>query len=207
MKLGLPHAKSMRPTVLRPIRRQPSDPVAWGMAPGSKPGLVVFDFELSVLPRTPSERREFRPKGYTVDELPIDARDYRELAADIVSAYVSHNALSYTDLPKLLAETHNQLRALATPQVVTPSKSPTPAIPVGRSIRPDAIVCLYCGKPFKSLKRHIGAYHQVSADEYRRAFSLPFDYPMVSSAYSAARSELALKIGLGRRRATTKSKK
>ncbi len=141
-----------------------------------------------------------------MDKLPIDAHDYRELAADIVSAYVSHNALSYTDLPKLLIETHNQLRALANPKVLTPPKSLTPAVPVGRSIRPNAIYCLYCGKPFISLKRHLGADHQVSADDYRRAFGLPPDYPMVSPAYSVARSELAKKIGRGRKRTATKSK-
>ena len=135
-----------------------------------------------------------------MDELSSDLPDYRELAADIVSAYVSHNTLSYTDLPKLLTETHNQLRALATSHIVTPApQPPTPAVQIGRSIRPEAISCLYCGKPFKSLKRHLTADHDISPDGYRATFGLPFDYPMVAPAYSAVRSELAKKFGLGRK--------
>ena len=38
--------------------------------------------------------------------------DLVDLSADIVCAYVSHNALSVTDLPKLIADVHAALRAL-----------------------------------------------------------------------------------------------
>lgn len=135
-----------------------------------------------------------------MDEKPYDLPDYRELAADIVSAYVSHNALSHTDLPKLLSETHNQLRALAASQIVTtPPPPPPPAVSIGKSVKPEAIVCLYCGGSFKSLKRHLMTEHDDSPDEYRMTFGLAHDYPMVAPAYSAARSDLAKKIGLGRK--------
>ena len=38
--------------------------------------------------------------------------DLVELSADIVCAYVSHNALSPTDLPRLIAEVHVALKGL-----------------------------------------------------------------------------------------------
>lgn len=38
--------------------------------------------------------------------------DLIELSTEIVSAYVSHNAVSPGDLPKLIAEVHAALRAL-----------------------------------------------------------------------------------------------
>ena len=170
----------------------------WGVDPGwiapCSPHLIMNSWNFFVSLR----RGKSSAKGYTVDDLPSDLRDYRELAADIVSAYVSHNALSPTDLPKLLTETHNQLRTLATGQVVEPPpKRLTPAVPIGKSITSTAITCLYCGKTFTSIKRHLSADHQASPSDYRATFGLPPDYPMVTSSYSAARSELAKKIGLG----------
>jgi predicted transcriptional regulator len=39
----------------------------------------------------------------------------------------------------------------------------------------------------------------MSPDEYRKKWGLPSDYPMVAPKYAAVRSELAKKIGLGRK--------
>ena len=49
--------------------------------------------------------------------------DLIELSADIVSAYVSHNAVSLTDLPKLIADVHGALRGLQTNEGPCLSKS------------------------------------------------------------------------------------
>ena len=75
-----------------------------------------------------------------------------------------------------------------------------PAVPIKRSVQPDYIVCLDDGKKFKSLKRHIRVAFGLTPDEYRQRWNLPYDYPMVAPNYSSARSALAKKIGLGRRR-------
>jgi predicted transcriptional regulator len=39
----------------------------------------------------------------------------------------------------------------------------------------------------------------MTPDEYRRKWGLSSDYPMVAPKYAARRSELAKKIGLGRK--------
>ena len=52
------------------------------------------------------------------------------------------------------------------------------------------------GKPYKSLKRHLGT-RGLTPEDYRAKWGLPSDYPMVHPAYSAQRSELARAIGLG----------
>ncbi|MFX5084870.1 MucR family transcriptional regulator, partial [Acinetobacter baumannii] len=38
-------------------------------------------------------------------------------------------------------------------------------------------------------------------DEYRAKWGLPAEYPMVAPNYAKARSEMATKLGLGRKRA------
>ena len=79
------------------------------------------------------------------------------------------------------------------------SRSWEPAVTVKKSIAPDAVTCLVCGKKFKSLKRHLQAVHQLSPREYRDAFKLKSDYPLVAPAYAARRSDLAKSLGLGRK--------
>lgn len=122
-----------------------------------------------------------------------------ELSASLVGAYVSHNALSVNDLPKLIAQVHQALAALGGPVPVETAPELKPAVPVKKSITPDYLICLEDGKKFKSLKRHLRTEYDMSPDEYRARWGLPPDYPMVAPSYSEARSALAKSIGLGRK--------
>jgi predicted transcriptional regulator len=74
-----------------------------------------------------------------------------------------------------------------------------PAIAINKSVKHNTITCLCCGKAFKSIKRHLGNAHQMTPDDYRNHFSLPHGYPMVAPGYSRERSNIALKLGLGRK--------
>ncbi|HXQ47053.1 MAG TPA: MucR family transcriptional regulator, partial [Caulobacteraceae bacterium] len=78
-----------------------------------------------------------------------------------------------------------------------PAEPPRPAVSIKKSITPDYLICLEDGRRFKSLKRHLRSKYGLSAEAYRAKWGLPKDYPMVAPAYSAARSILAKKIGLG----------
>lgn len=122
-----------------------------------------------------------------------------ELCVEIVSAYVSHNALSPADLPKLIGEVYSALRRLTMPVVVELVETLKPAVSIRKSVTPDFIICLEDGKQFKSLKRHLRTTYEMSPDEYRSKWSLPSDYPMVAPNYSARRSALAKTNGLGRK--------
>ncbi len=129
-----------------------------------------------------------------------DADSYIELAADIVSAYVSNNAVSANELVTLLAEVHGALQRVDKGEaevVVEPLK---PAVPPKKSVMPDYIVCLEDGKKFKSLKRHLRTQYNLTPEAYREKWGLPADYPMVAPNYAAARSALAKEMGLGQQR-------
>ncbi len=122
-----------------------------------------------------------------------------ELTAEIVSAYVSHNAISADKLPELIGSVYAALGK--TPgQDVEPEKAELiPAVSIKKSVTPDHIICLEDGKKFKSLKRHLSASYNLTPDEYRAKWNLPGDYPMVAPAYAATRSNLAKNMGLGRK--------
>jgi predicted transcriptional regulator len=120
------------------------------------------------------------------------------LAADIVSAHVSHNSVSPNDLPTLIRSVYASLSALGEPEAPVEEKR-EPAVSVRSSVKADAITCLDCGAKLKMLKRHLSTDHNLSPEEYRARWSLPASYPLVAPDYAAKRKELAVRIGLGRK--------
>ncbi len=130
-----------------------------------------------------------------------EARSSEELlrlGADIVSAYVSRNAVPADAVPDIIRSVHGALESLGRAAPAVPEERPKPAVPIGRSVQHDFIVCLEDGKKLKMLKRYLRSRFDMSPDEYRRRWGLPPDYPMVAPAYAARRSDFAKKIGLGR---------
>lgn len=129
-----------------------------------------------------------------------DSNLFIDLAADIVSAYVSNNSVPVADLPSLIGNVHAALQRVASDQGLPAAEPQKPAVPVKRSVMPDFIVCLEDGKKFKSLKRHLRTQYDMTPEQYREKWGLPPDYPMVAPNYAAARSELARQMGLGQQR-------
>ena len=123
-----------------------------------------------------------------------------ELTVDIVSAYASNNAVVRADLPDLIDQTFNALREAEAKETQPIQEELDPAVSIKKSVTPDYIICLEDGKQFKSLKRHLRNSFDLTPDEYREKWGLPYDYPMVAPNYAARRSALAKKMGLGRKR-------
>ena len=128
--------------------------------------------------------------------------NYIELAADIVSAYVSNNPVPANELSSLIQEVHTALLRVTSGASAAPvsSEAQKPAIAVKKSLNNDYIICLEDGKKFKSLKRHLRTQYNMSPEEYRDKWGLPPDYPMVAPNYAKARSNLAKQMGLGQQR-------
>jgi predicted transcriptional regulator len=136
---------------------------------------------------------------YSVPES-LEQTTLAELTAEIVSAYVSHNQITPPEFGTLLGAVASELLKVGTRAEQSLEMKPAPAVPVRRSIRSDHLVCLACGKPPKTLKRHLGAAHGLTPAQYRERFELKADYPMIAPSYARQRSELALQIALGRPR-------
>jgi predicted transcriptional regulator len=127
-----------------------------------------------------------------------ESPDQISLAAEIVAAYVSNNSVPTGDLANLIHAVHAALFKLGAVTAVPEPEALVPAVPIRRSITPGYIICLEDGKKFKSLRRHL-ASHGMTPEQYRLKWSLPKNYPMVAADYTASRSALAKKIGLGRK--------
>lgn len=129
-----------------------------------------------------------------------------KVTADVVSAYLSNNNISATEVPDFI---QNVFAALT--QIVSSennggrvaNSNQKPAVPIKKSIHPDYLICLEDGKKFKTLKRHLSAHYGMTPEEYRAKWGLPPDYPMTASSYSERRASIAkeTRLGLSRRKA------
>jgi predicted transcriptional regulator len=124
--------------------------------------------------------------------------DYTALTADVVSAFVSHNAVRAADLSDLISSVHGALQGLKAPQQAEPEKR-EPPVSIKKSITPDFLISLEDGRRYKSLRRHL-ATRGLTPEQYREKWGLPRDYPMVAPNYAKQRSELAKALGLGQLR-------
>ena len=123
-----------------------------------------------------------------------------ELTADVVAAYVSNNPVPAAELPNLIADVHAALGRVGGAAEAPVAEKQKPAVNPKKSVHDDHIICLEDGKKFKSLKRHLMTHYGLTPDAYREKWGLDATYPMVAPNYALARSALAKKMGLGRKR-------
>ena len=131
--------------------------------------------------------------------------DILTLAAEITAAYLGNSThVKAEEIPAIIKSIRLALsESDSAPEADIPASATGPApkmhgATVKKSITPDALISFIDNKPYKTLKRHLSRHgHDIKS--YREAFGLPPDYPSVAPNYSAARSEMARKIGLGAR--------
>jgi len=124
-------------------------------------------------------------------------KNFIDLTANIVSAYVSNNPTPASDIPGLIGQVHAALVRVSTGRLEAPPEPVKPAVSIKKSVTAEYLVCLEDGKRFKSLKRHLRTQYNMTPEQYRDKWGLPSDYPMVAPNYAVARSQLAKQMGLG----------
>jgi MucR family transcriptional regulator, transcriptional regulator of exopolysaccharide biosynthesis len=130
------------------------------------------------------------------DAPPVEAVK-RELAVQIVAAYVRRNQITADQMNALISAVYQTLVDLGKPSAEIEAPR-APAVPIRRSVHRDYVVCLDCGWRGQMLRRHIAAAHGLSAEQYSARWKLPADHPLTALAYSERRSTMAKQIGLGR---------
>jgi predicted transcriptional regulator len=93
------------------------------------------------------------------------------LTAQIVSVFVGNNAVRADQLPTLIREVHRTLSTVG--EAAAEPKKAEPAVDVRKSVYANHLVCLGCGRSFKTLKKHIMSDHELTPEQYRSKFGLP----------------------------------
>ncbi|MFC7290214.1 MucR family transcriptional regulator [Hirschia litorea] len=128
----------------------------------------------------------------------LSQNEIMRMTSNIVSSFVSNNPVPTDNLSDVIRSVHKTVSNLSDTSDTKLDERPKPAVPVGKSVTEEYIICLEDGKKLKMLKRYLRSRYDMSPDEYRRRWALPADYPMVAPSYTARRSEFAKKIGLGK---------
>src|SRR5258708_10236632 len=100
-------------------------------------------------------------------------KNFIDLTANIVSAYLSNNPTPASEIPNLISQIHAALLRVSTGRIETPLEPAKPAVPVKKSMTPDYPVCLEDRKRFKSLKRHLATQSNITPGQYRRHCAPP----------------------------------
>ncbi|MBO9712164.1 MucR family transcriptional regulator [Sphingomonas sp.] len=139
-----------------------------------------------------------------------------ELATELTIAWLGNqnNRVAAEDVPAFLRTMHATISELAgnTSAPAEAADEPAseqefvPAVTVRKSLASkDHIISMIDGKPYKMLRRHLSG-QGLTAEQYRERYNLKPHYPMVAENYSAARREMAKKIGLGQKGRAAKAK-
>ena len=102
----------------------------------------------------------------------VAGKNFIDLTANIVSAYLSNNPTPASEIPALISQIHAALLRVSTGRVETPLEPAKPAVSVKKSMTPDYLVCLEDGKRFKSLKRHLRTQYSMTPEQYRDKWGL-----------------------------------
>lgn len=140
--------------------------------------------------------------------------DKLSLISNIAASYLRRNPVSvdqigtvFSSITRAVEETAKEIQGSKGPEARSaPTTSSTeaqqPAVPIKQSVRPEYIVCLEDGLKARTLKRHLRTAHGMTPERYREKWGLAEDYPLIAAGYSAARSKMAKKLGLGRKART-----
>lgn len=61
----------------------------------------------------------------------------------------------------------------------------------------DKVICLLCGKSYRRIGTHLQSIHQVTPDQYREQYKIPWTYGLLCSDSEKKYSDSAKKTGLG----------
>lgn len=133
-----------------------------------------------------------------------DNDKFIQMATTIAASYVANNPVHFEQIPEIIKGIYKALLELRGQPVQTqlrrqPAQAQTtsrqPAVSIENSIARGHIICLECGRDFKSLKKHLLRHNEMTPDEYRKKWGLPPDYPMVARKYASSSSKTAKQTG------------
>jgi predicted transcriptional regulator len=135
------------------------------------------------------------------------ASELLKLTTEIVVSHASMTELTTEQLVGEIKDVYNILSSLEGGAILeepveakpAPETAKKPPIPLKDIVMAKYVVCLECGKKFKTLKTHLRKAHGLTPKDYYQRFNLdPKKYPLVCKDYSKTRSQMAKDSGFGK---------
>jgi predicted transcriptional regulator len=130
------------------------------------------------------------------------------MTAEIVAAHLTTTPMPPSEVPQFMLTVRDQLVRISDEAPATdavPRTVPSEALEDGLlderwpGVYKDRIVCLEDGKPVKLLRSYLTKRYRMTADDYRRRWRLPADYPFTPPEYVTLKRDAAMVSGLGTR--------
>lgn len=115
-----------------------------------------------------------------------------EHAVAMASSYFSCNQVGRDQIVEVVRKMHDAVLAISGDRALEPP------VPIEESYTDDYIICLEDGEKVTLLKRYLKNHFDMTPEEYIEKWNLPAGYPFVTKNYSATRSGIAKRSGLGK---------
>ena len=103
-----------------------------------------------------------------------------ELATQLVTAQASTVAMTTDYIVSSLNRIHSTLEELERSQSKLIEEAPEAKPSLKDAFKENEIVCLLCGKAYSSLGAHLASKHNITSDQYREQFGIPFYQPLTA---------------------------
>ena len=130
--------------------------------------------------------------------------EYLKEALEIVKAQASVRNMTEEEITSMVRKIAEGIRGIGESADVLSANGETtePVVDPKKAIRDKSIVCLECGRPFKTLtKRHLAKYG-MTPDEYRQKWGYPKGLPLVCKNLQRERRKKMTEMRLWEKRVT-----
>jgi predicted transcriptional regulator len=124
-------------------------------------------------------------------------KDLVEMAGEIVKVQASCSTMSADDMTEAIKKVYRALKWVQTQEEKAAWAAEEPTMTGLESIQRNKVICLECGKEFKTVTgRHL-ALHKLDPREYKNKHGIPLRQALSAKSLSAKRRRSAKERGLG----------
>jgi predicted transcriptional regulator len=126
--------------------------------------------------------------------------EHMKEAMDIVKAQAKVRNMTEEEITSMVTRLSNQLKAIMEGESGEAGQKQEPAIDPKKSIREKSVICLECGKQFKSLgKRHL-SLHGLTPEEYKKKWGYKKNTSLIAKSLARARRKKMQEMQIWKRR-------
>ena len=128
--------------------------------------------------------------------------EYVQKALDIVKAQASVRNMTEEEIISMVKGLSRQLKSIAEGEEGSAAQEQEPAVDPRKAIKEKSVVCLECGKQFKTLgKKHL-ASHGLTPDEYKKKWGIKKSTGLIAKGLARQRRNKMKEMQLWKRRKT-----
>lgn len=126
--------------------------------------------------------------------------EYVQQALEIVKAQASVRNMTEDEISSMVKTVAEQIKELEQGEGSEEATEQKPVVDPKKAIREKSVVCLECGKTFKTLgKRHL-ATHGLTPEEYRAKWGYKKNQPLIARSLARERKKKMQEMQLWKKR-------